>query len=126
MRYSSDYVTQPNINSIEIIHAPKEGVNSVREAEVVIRWLKVDSTDFNSKTKMAKTMKLCTVMVHHISTKTEQLNFKNFHCTLVCLIIKSRSKMVESSNTPYKNEIDRVPNSFSKDSKIYIFFAKGT
>ena len=44
----------------------------VREAEVVIRWLKVDSTDFKSKTKMAKTMKPCTVMVHHISTKTQQ------------------------------------------------------
>ena len=32
--------------------------------------------------------------------------------------------MGENSNTPYKNEIHRVPNSFSKDSKIK-FFAKG-
>ena len=96
----------------------------VREAEVVIRWLKVDSTDFNSKTKLAKTMKLCTVMVHHISTKTQQLNFQNFHCTLVCLIIKVDKRMVENSNTPYKNEIDRVPNSSSKDFKIY-FFCQG-
>ena len=29
--------------------------------------------------------------------------------------------MVENSNTPYKNEIDRVPNSFSKDFNIYIY-----
>ena len=33
--------------------------------------------------------------------------------------------MVENSNTLYKNEIYRVPDSFSKDFKIYLFFAKG-
>ena len=32
--------------------------------------------------------------------------------------------MVKNSNTPYKNEIHRVPFSFSKDSKIFFFFAK--
>ena len=33
--------------------------------------------------------------------------------------------MVENSNTPYKNEIDRVPNSFSKDFKIFFFLPRG-
>ena len=63
----------------------------------------------NSKTKDAMTTKLCTVTVRHISTKNQQLDFPNFYfsivcsyCSIVCLIIKSGSKMVKSSNVSYK------------------------
>ena len=53
----------------------------------------------NSKTEDAMTMKLCTVIVCQISTKNQQLNFLNFHCSIVnsycsivCLIIKVGQK----------------------------------
>ena len=73
-------------------------------------------------------MKLCTVIVHHISTKNQQLDFPNFHCSIVhsycsiwCLIIKSGSKMVKISNVSNENEIHRVDSPFNEDSKIYFF-----
>ena len=66
-------------------------------------------------------MKLCTVIVCHISTKNQQLHFPNFHCSIVhsycsiwCLIIKSGSKMVKISNASNENEIHRP---FNEDSK---------
>ena len=72
-------------------------------------------TPTNSKIKDATIMKLCIVIVHHISTKNQQLDFPNFHCSIVhsyCsiwyLIIKSGSKMVKSSNASNENEIHRV------------------
>ena len=64
----------------------------------------------NSKTKDATTTKLCTVIVRHISTKNQQLDFPNFHfsiacsySSIVCLIIKSGSKMVKISDVSYEN-----------------------
>ena len=69
-------------------------------------------------------MKLCTVIVRHKSTKNEQLDFQNFHCSIVgsycsivCLIIKSGSKMAEISNASYENEIHQVDSLFDEDSK---------
>ena len=38
----------------------------------------------NSKSEDIKTMKLCTVIIRHISTKTQQLNFQNSQCSIVC------------------------------------------
>ena len=74
------------------------------------------------------TAKHYTVIVRHISTKNQQLDFPNFHCSIVCsycsivcLIIKSGSKMVKISNPSYENEIHRVDNPFNEDSKNIIF-----
>ena len=82
----------------------------------------------NSKTKDATTTKLCTVIIRDISTKNQQLDFPNFHCSIVCsycsivcLIIKSGSKMVKISNASYENEIHRVDSPFNEDSKNIIF-----
>ena len=41
----------------------------------------------NSKIEDAKTMKLCTVIVRHISTKTQKLNFKIFVVPLSVAIV---------------------------------------
>ena len=75
-------------------------------------------------------MKLCTVIVRHISTKNQQLDFPNFHssivhsyCSIWCLIIKSGSKMVKISNASDENEIHRVDSPFNEDSKN-TFFAR--
>ena len=88
-------------------------------------------TPTNSKIKDATTMKLCTVIVCHISTKNQQLDFPNFHfsivrsyCSIWCLIIKSGSKMVKISNASNENEIHRVDSPFNEDSKN-IFFCQG-
>ena len=61
----------------------------------------------------------------HISTNNQQLDFPNFHCSVVCsycsiwcLIRKSGSKMVKISNASYENEIHRVESPFNEDSKI--------
>ena len=85
----------------------------------------------NSKTKDATTTKLCTVIVRHISTKNQQLDFPNFYCSIVCsycsiacLIIKSGSKMIKISNASYESEIHRVDNPFNEDSKNIIILAR--
>ena len=69
------------------------------------------------------------VIVRHISTKNQQLDFSNFHCSVVCsycsiwcLIIKSGSKMVKMSNASYENEIHVVDSPFKEDSKNIIFW----
>ena len=53
----------------------------------------------NSKTKEARTMKLCTVMVYYIVSITKQLKVLNSHysivcshCSIVCLITKNGLK----------------------------------
>ena len=86
----------------------------------------------NSKTRDVTRVKLCTVIVHHISTKNQQLDFSNFYCFIVCsycavgcLIIKSGSKMVKISNTSYVNEIHMVDSPFNEDSKNIFFFGQG-
>ena len=73
-------------------------------------------------------MKLCTVIVCHISTKIQQLHFRNFHCSIVhsycsvlCLIIKSGSKIVKISNASNGNEIHRVDSPFNENSKNIFF-----
>ena len=85
----------------------------------------------NSKIKDATTTKLCTVIVRHISTQNQQLDFPNFHCSIVCsycsiwcLIIKSGSKIVKISDASYENEIHRVDSPFNEDSKNIIFLAR--
>ena len=81
----------------------------------------------NSKTEDATTTKLCTVIVRHVSTKNQQLDFPNFHRSIVCsccsiwCLIKSGSKMVKISNASNENEIHRVDSPFNKDAKIYFF-----
>ena len=82
----------------------------------------------NSKTKYATRTKSCTVIVRHISTKNQQLYFPNFHCSIVCsycfivcLIIKSGSKIIKISSASYENEIHRVDSPFNEDSKNIIF-----
>ena len=70
----------------------------------------------NSKTKDdTRTNFFAQIIVCHISTKNQQLDFSNFHCSIVCsycsiwcLIIKSGSKMVQISNASYENEIQMV------------------
>ena len=42
----------------------------------------------------------------------------------MCLIIKSRSKIVKISNALYKNEIHGLDSPFNEDSKNRIFFAR--
>ena len=86
----------------------------------------------NSKTKDVTTTKLCTVIVHHMSTRNQQLDFPSFHCSIVCsycsilcLIIKSGSKMVKISNAAYENEIHRVDSPFNEDSKNVIICLGG-
>ena len=79
----------------------------------------------NSKTKDATTTKLCTVIVRHISTKNQQLDFPDFHCSIVlCLIIKIGSKMVKISNASYENVVHRLDSSFNEDSKNIFFLAR--
>ena len=69
----------------------------------------------NSKTKDDTRTKICTVIVRHISTKNQQLDFSDSHCSIVCsycsiwcLIIESGSKMVKISDASYENEIHMV------------------
>ena len=75
--------------------------------------------------------KLYTVIIRHISSENQQLDFPNFHCSIVCsycsiwcLIIKSMSKMVKISNASYENEIHMVDRPFKEDSKNIIFLAR--
>ena len=82
----------------------------------------------NSKTKDTITAKLCTVIVRRISIKNQQLDFPNFHCSIVssycsiwCLIIQSGSELVKISNASYENEIHRSDSPFNEDSKNIIF-----
>ena len=82
----------------------------------------------NSKTKDTTITKLCKAIVRHISTKNQQLDFPEFHCSIVCgycsircLIIKSGSKMVKISDASYENEIHKVDSPFNRDSKNIIF-----
>ena len=89
-------------------------------------------TPTNSKTKDAKTMKLCTVIVCHIPTKINNKIFIIFIVPLFiaivlwCLIVKSGSKMVKISNASYENEIHRIDSAFNEDSKKYNFFGQGS
>ena len=46
------------------------------------------------------------------------------YCSIVCLIIKSGSKMVKISNASYENEIHMVDSPISEDSKNINFFAR--
>ena len=85
----------------------------------------------NSKTKDTTITKLCTVIVRHISTKNQQLDFPNFHCSIVCiycsivcLIIKSWSKTVKISNASYENQTHRIDSPLKVDSKNIIFARK--
>ena len=85
------------------------------------------------KLETLRQRKLCTVIVHHISTKNQQLDFPNFYCSIVCsycfigcLITKSGSKMVKISNASYENEIHWVDCTFNENSKKYIFLARET
>ena len=90
-----------------------------------------DPSPTNSKTKDATRTKLCTVIVRQISTKNQQLDFSNFHysivcsyCSIWCLIIKSGSKMIKTSNASYETEIHMVDSPFSEDSKNIFFFTR--
>ena len=85
----------------------------------------------NSKTKDATTTKLCTVKVSHVSTKNQQLDFLNFHfsivcsyCSIVCLIIKSGQNWSKfQNNFYYENETHRIDNPFNENSKNIISLA---
>ena len=86
-------------------------------------------TNSKTKTKDTTATKLCTIIVRHISTKNQQLDFPNFHFSIVCsycsiwsLIIKSGSKMVKISNASYENEIHRVDSTLNEDSKNVTFW----
>ena len=67
-----------------------------------------------------------------MSTKTQQLDFQNFHCfivcsycSIVCLITKVGQKMFEDANTSYENEIQRVDSPSNNYFKIIIFCQGG-
>ena len=73
-------------------------------------------------------MKLCTVIVYCITSITNQLKFLNFHCSIVCrycsvvcLIAKSKLKMIKFSSSFKLNEIHIVNNPFNEDPKNIIF-----
>ena len=92
-----------------------------------------DPPTTNSKAEDATTTKLCTLIVRHISTKNQQLDFTNFRCFIVCsycsivyLTLKSRSKIVKISYASYENEIHREDSPFNEDFKNIIFLAMET
>ena len=85
----------------------------------------------NSETKDTTRTKLFTVIVRHISIKNQQLDFSNFHCSIVCsncsvwcLIIKGGSKMVKISNAFYENELHLADSPFNEDSKNIILLTR--
>ena len=89
-------------------------------------------TPANSETNEARTMKLCTVKAHYITTITKQLKFLNSHCSVVCsycsvvcLIAKSEQKMIKFSGSFKLNEIRVVDSPFNEDPKNIIFFQGG-
>ena len=49
--------------------------------------LKVSLTPATSKTKQARTMKLCTVIVSYIVSINKQLKFLKSYCSIVCAIV---------------------------------------
>ena len=83
-------------------------------------------------TKEARTMKLCTVIAYHITSMTKQLEFLNSNCSIVCsycsvvcLIAKSKLKMIKFSSSFKLNEIHTVDSPFNEDPKNVIFFQGG-
>ena len=75
-------------------------------------------------------MKLFTVIAYYITGITKQLEFLNFHCSIVCgycfvvcLIAKNELKMIEFSSFFKLNEIHIVDGPFNKDLS---FFEGGT
>ena len=82
----------------------------------------------NSETKEARTMKLCTVIASFKTSITKQLKFLNSHCSIVCgycsvlcLIAKSKLKMIKFSSSFKLNEIHTVDSPFNEDPKNTIF-----
>ena len=85
----------------------------------------------NSEIKEARTMKLCTVIAYYKTSITKQLKFLNSHCSIVCghcsvfcLMAKSKLKMIKSSSSFKLNEIHVVDSPFNEDSKNIIFSRK--
>ena len=82
----------------------------------------------NSETKEARTMKLCTVIAYYETSITKQLKFLNSHCSIVCsycsvlcLMAKSKLKMIKYLSFFKLNEIHIVDGPLNKDSKIQFF-----
>ena len=84
----------------------------------------------NSETKEARTMKLCTVIAYYNTSITKQLKFLNFYCSIVCgycsvlcLMAKSKLKMIKFSSSFKLNEIHTFDGPFKEDPK-YKFFSR--
>ena len=83
----------------------------------------------NSETKEARTIKLSTVLAYYNTSIIKQLNFLNFHCSIVsgycsvlCLMAKGNLKMIKFSSSLKLNEIHTVDSPFNEDPKNIIFF----
>ena len=73
-------------------------------------------------------MKLCTVISYYNTSITKQLKFLNSHCSIVCghssvlcLMAKSKLKMIKFSSSFELNEIHTVDSPFNEDPKSIIF-----
>ena len=95
---------------------------------VTLRTGGVILTPVNSKTKKARTMKLCTVIAYYITSITKQLKFLNSHCSIVCsyysfvyLITKCELKSHQIFKFFKLNEIHVVDSPFNEDLKNIIF-----
>ena len=73
----------------------------------------------NSETKEARTIKLCTVIAYYKTSITKQLKFLNSHCSIVCgycsvlcLMVKSKLKMIKFSSSFKLNKIHTVDRPF--------------
>ena len=75
----------------------------------------------NSETEEARTIKLCTVIAHYITSIIKQLQFLNSHCSIVCsycfvvcLIAKNEPKMIKFSSSFKLNEIHGFDSPFKR------------
>ena len=86
----------------------------------------------NSETKGIGTMKLCTVMAYYKTSITKELKFLNSHCSIVCgycsvlcLMAKSKLKIIKFLSSIKLNEIHTVDSPFNQDPKNINFFQGG-
>ena len=77
------------LNEIHMVDSPfnKDPKNTIFSREALILgegWPEILTLPTNSKTKEARTIKLCTFIAYYITSITKQLKFINSHCSIVC------------------------------------------
>ena len=77
-------------------------------------------------------MKLFTVITNYKTSITKQLTFLNSHysivcgyCSVLCLMAKSKLKMIKFSSSFKLNQIHKVESPFNKDPKNILCFQGG-